>query len=64
MTMKKKAPIFFQVRPGDSLASSLIGIEGSCPQHNVFAVECAIALTNRHGSRRESYHTVVKRFFF
>jgi hypothetical protein len=28
MTMQKNAPIFLQARPGDSLASGLIGIEG------------------------------------
>jgi len=46
--MQKKAAVFLQVRSRDGLASRTLGVEGRGPQHDVFAVECAVALADRH----------------
>ena len=47
--MEENAAAVFEVRTGDSLAPWIIGIECRGPQHDVLAVERAVALTNRHG---------------
>ena len=48
MSMDKDAAILLKVGPRYSLTSRIIRIKRRCPQHNVFAVESAIALANRH----------------
>ena len=46
--MKEKAAVFLKVRARYGLAPKVLGIEGRGPQNNVFAVERAVALANRH----------------
>ena len=49
MSMEEKAAVFLKVRARDGLAPGMLGIEGCGPQHDVLAVERAVALANRHG---------------
>ena len=48
MAMEEKAAVFLKVCARDGLAFGTFGIERRGPQDNVLAVECAVALTNRH----------------
>ena len=47
--MEEDAAVLFKVRPRHGLAPRMLGIEGRGPQHDVLAVEGAVALANGHG---------------
>ena len=46
--MQEDAAVFLKVCARDGLAPGMLGIEGRGPQDDVFAVERAVALANRH----------------
>ena len=46
--MEEKAAVFPKVRTCYGFAPRVLGIEGRVPQDDVFAVERAVALANRH----------------
>ena len=48
MAMEEQAAVFLKVRTRYSLLPGVLGIEGRGPQDNVLAVECPVALANRH----------------
>jgi hypothetical protein len=48
MTMEKNAAVFLKVSACDGSATGMLRVEGSVKQDDVLAVECAVALANRH----------------
>jgi hypothetical protein len=47
--MEEDAPVFLKMCARDGLAPRMLGIEGRGPQHDILAVESAVALANGHG---------------
>ena len=47
--MEEDVAIFLEVRARDGLAAGMFGVERRGPEHDVLAVESAVALANRHG---------------
>ena len=54
MAMNDNTPVLLQVRPRNGLTPRMFGIERCIPQHDVLAVERAVALANRSRRIEES----------